>query len=184
MKITIHGDARILILAAALIYLAGCKRKVDTHPPPPVIVEVIEVKGQDVPVYHDWIGTLEGLVNAQIRAQVSGYLLTQNYREGDPVKKGDLLFQIDPRPFQAALDQAKGQLAQAEAQSGKTELDVKRFTPLAKVSAISQQELDDAVQANLAAKAAVTAAKAAVEQAKLNLEFTHLLSPIDGIPGI
>src|SRR5256885_13335242 len=78
MKITIHGDARILILAAALIYLAGCKRKVDTHPPPPVIVEVIEVKGQDVPVYHDWIGTLEGLVNAQIRAQVTGYLLTRS----------------------------------------------------------------------------------------------------------
>jgi len=184
MKITIHGDARILILAAALIYLAGCKRKVDTHPPPPVIVEVIEVKGQDVPVYHDWIGTLEGLVNAQIRAQVTGYLLTQNYREGDPVKKGDLLFQIDQRPFQAALAQAQGQLVQAEAHVGKTELDVKRFTPLAKANAISQQELDDAVQADLAAKAAVASAKAAVQQAQLNLEFTGIVSPIEGIAGI
>src|SRR6266581_4652618 len=177
MKITIHGDARILILAAALIYLAGCKRKVDTHPPPPMIVEVIEVKGQDVPVYHDWIGTLEGLVNAQIRAQVTGYLLAQKYREGDPVKKGDLLFQIDQRPFQAALAQAQGQLVQAEAHVGKTELDVKRFTPLAKANAISQQELDDAVQADLAARATV-------QQAQLNLEFTGILSPIDGIAGI
>src|SRR5438034_2052496 len=175
--------ARLLLIAAGLLFSAGCKKKPPAAPPP-TTVEVVDVKGQDVPIYHEWIGTLEGLVNAQIRAQVSGYLLTQNYREGDPVKKGDLLFQIDPRPFQAALDQAKGQLAQAEAQSGKTELDVKRFTPLAKVSAISQQELDDAVQANLAAKAAVTAAKAAVEQAQLNLGFTRILSPIEGIPGI
>src|SRR6266704_4146109 len=172
MKMTIHGDTRILILVVALRYLAGCKRKVDTHPPPPMIVEVIEVKGQDVPVYHDWIGTLEGLLNAQIRAQVTGYLLTQNYREGDPVKKSDLLFQIDQRPFQAALAQAQGQLVQAEAHVGKTELDVKRFTPLAKANAISQQELDDSVQADLAARAAVASAKAAVQQAPLTLEFT------------
>src|SRR5438093_4655122 len=144
----------------------------------------MEVKGQDVPVYHDWIGTLEGLVNAQIRAQVTGYLLTQNYREGDPVKKSDLLFQIDQRPFQAALAQAQGQLVQAEAHVGKTELDVKRFTPLAKANAISQQELDDAVQADLAARAAVASAKAAVQQAQLNLELTGILSPIDGIAGI
>src|SRR6266700_1092801 len=157
---TINVCARLLLIGAGLLFSAGCKRKPPAAPPP-TTVEVVDVKGEDVPIYHDWIGTLEGLVNAQIRAQVSGYLLTQNYREGDPVKKGDVLFQIDPRPFQAALDQAKGQLAQAEAQFGKTELDVKRFTPLAKVSAISQQELDDAVQANLAAKAAVTAVKAA-----------------------
>jgi len=174
---------RILLIAASVLLSTGCKEK-PAATPPTTTVEVVDVKGQDVPIYHDWIGTLEGLVNAQIRAQVSGYLLTQNYREGDSVKKGELLFQIDPRPFQAVLDQAKGQLAQAEAQFGKTELDVKRFTPLAKVSAISQQELDDAVQANLAAKAAVTAAKAAVEQAQLNLGFTRILSPIDGIPGI
>jgi membrane fusion protein (multidrug efflux system) len=179
----ISACAHILLITAGILFSAGCKKKPPATPPP-TTVEVVDVKGQDVPIYHEWIGTLEGLVNAQIRAQVSGYLLTQNYREGDSVKKGDVLFQIDPRPFQAALDQAKGQLAQAEAQFGKTELDVKRFTPLAKVSAISQQELDDAVQANLAAKAAVTAAKAAVEQAQLNLGFTRILSPIDGIPGI
>src|SRR6266699_1200005 len=175
--------ARLLLIAAGLLFSAGCKKKPPAAPPP-TTVEVVDVKGQDVPIYHDWIGTLEGLVNAQIRAQVSGYLLTQNYREGDPVKKGDVLFQIDPRPFQAALGQAKGQLAQAEAQFGKTELDVKRFRPLAKLNAISQQELDDAIQANLAAKAAVTSAKAAVAQAEVSLEFTRIVSPIAGIPGI
>src|SRR5258707_7759451 len=95
-------------------------------------VEVATVIQADVPIYHEWIGVLEGLVNARIRAQVTGYLVSQNYREGDPIKKGDLLFEIDRRPFQAALDQAKAQLAQAEAKQGKTELDVKRFAPLAK----------------------------------------------------
>src|SRR5438552_14425817 len=169
IQTNINVRARILLIAASILFSAGCKKKPPAAPPPPT-VEVVDVKGQDVPIYHDWIGTLEGLVNAQIRAQVSGYLLTQNYREGDPVKKGELLFQIDPRPFQAALDQAKGQLAQAEAQSGKTELDVKRFTPLAKLNAISQQELDDAVQANVPANAAVASASAAVMQAEVNLE--------------
>src|SRR5438874_2110658 len=109
---------------AASVLSAGCKKKPPAPPPPPV-VEVVEVQPQDVPIYHDWIGSLDGLVNAQIRAQVNGYLLSQNYREGDSLKKGDLLFQIDPRPFEAALEQAKGQLAQAEAQFDKTELDVK-----------------------------------------------------------
>jgi RND family efflux transporter MFP subunit len=137
-----------------------------------------------VPIYHDWIGVLDGLVNAQIRAQVTGYLRTQNYREGDPIKKGDLLFEIDPRPFQAALDQAKGLLAEAEARQGKTELDVKRYAPLVKDKAISQEEYDDAVQANMEAKAAVVSAKARVEEAQLNLEFTKITSPIEGIASI
>src|SRR5882762_314922 len=183
LKSQTNVPTRILVIAAALSFPTGCKKQPPAAPPPPT-VEVVEVKEQDVPIYHEWIGTLDGLVNAQIRAQVSGYLLAQNYREGDLVKKGELLFQIDQHPFQAALDQARGQLAQAEAQLGKTELDVKRLTPLAKVNAISQQELDDAVQANLAAKAAVTSARAAVEQAQLNLEFTRILSPIEGIAGI
>src|SRR5258705_13299919 len=120
----------IPFIAGAMLSAAGCKKRPSAPPPPPV-VEVAEVQPQDVPIYHDWIGTLDGLVNAQIRAQVSGYLLAQNYREGDLVKKGDLMFQIDQRPFQAALDQAKGQLVQAEAHLGKTELDVKRLAPLA-----------------------------------------------------
>src|SRR5208337_3834968 len=113
-----------------------------------------------------------------------GYLWTQDYREGDIVKKGDLLFQIDPRPFQAVLDQAKGQLAQAEARFGKTELDVRRYAPLVKEAAISKEEYDDAVQADLEAKAAVLSAKAQVEQAELNLGFTQITSPIDGITSI
>jgi RND family efflux transporter MFP subunit len=148
------------------------------------VVEVATVTQADVPIYHEWIGVLDGWVNAQIRAQVTGYLLTQNYREGGPIRKGDLLFEIDPRPFKAALDQAKGQLAQAEAKLGKTELDVKRYGPLAKDQAISQEEYDDAVQANLEAQAFVVSAKASLEQAQLNLEFTRITSPIDGIPGI
>ena len=138
----------------------------------------------DVPIFHEWIGVLDGLVNAQIRAQVTGYLLTQRYREGDAIKKGDLLFEIDPRPFKAALDQAKGALAQAEARLGKTELDVRRYGPLVKDRAISQEEYDDAVQANLEAKATVVSANAQVEQAQLNLEFTRITSPIDGIASI
>ena len=138
----------------------------------------------DVPIYHEWIGVLDGFVNARIRAQVAGYLQTQNYKEGDPIKKGDLLFEIDPRPFKAALDQANAQLAQAEAKLGKTELDVKRYGPLAKQNAISQEEYDDAVQANLEARAAVVAAKAQVEQAEVNLGFTRITSPIDGVASI
>ena len=167
-----------------LICLAGCKEKPRASSTAPQPVEVVAVTQADVPIYHDWIGVLDGLVNAQIRAQVTGYLLTQKYREGDPIKKGDLLFEIDPRPFKAALDQAKGQLAQAEAKLTKTELDVKRYGPLVQTKAISQQEYDDAVQANLEAKAAVVSASAQVEQAQLNLEFTRITSPIDGIASI
>jgi membrane fusion protein, multidrug efflux system len=177
------AEAKILLAAAALLCFAGCKEKPHATPPPPV-VEVATVTQADVPIYHEWIGSLDGLVNATIRAQVTGYLIAQNYREGDAIKKGDLLFEIDPRPFQALLDQAKGQLAQAEARLGKTELDVKRYAPLVKERAISQEEYDDAVQANLESKAAVLSAKAQVEQAQLNLGFTSVISPIDGIASI
>jgi len=171
-------------IASALLWTVGCKDKHQRATPPPPVVEVAPVTQADIPIYHEWIGVLDGLVNAQIRAQVTGYLLTQNYREGDPIKKGDLLFEIDPRPFKAGLDQAKGLLAQAEAKLGKTELDVKRYGPLVKDKAISQEEYDDAVQANLEAKAAVVSATAQVEQAQLNIEFTSITSPIDGIASI
>ncbi len=117
---------QMLVAACTLLCFTGCKAKRGAASPPPPTVEVAAVTQADVPIYHEWIGVLDGLVNAQIRAQVAGYLLTQNYREGDPIRKGDMLFEIDPRPFQAALDQAKGLLAQAEARLGKTELDVKR----------------------------------------------------------
>jgi membrane fusion protein (multidrug efflux system) len=155
------------------------------------------VEKKDVPVYREWIGTLDGYSNADVRAQVSGYLSRQAYLEGSFVKKGQLLFEIDPRPFQAALDQAQGQLAQAkallanaEAVQVRTQLDVNRYTPLAKEQAASQQDLDNAVQNNLAAKANVETAKAqiqtyeaAVENARINLGFTRLIAPIDGIVG-
>src|SRR5438552_745502 len=181
MKLPIKTETLVL---SAMLCLGGCNGKPQAAAPPPPLVEVATVTQADVPLYHEWIGVLDGLVNAHIRAQVSGYLMTQNYREGDPIKKGDLLFEIDRRPFQAALDQAKAQLAQAEARLGKTELDVKRYAPLVKSKAISQEEYDDAVQANLEARAAVVAAKAQVEQADLNLGFTRIISPIDGIASI
>jgi RND family efflux transporter MFP subunit len=163
----------------------------------PPEVEVVQVEQKDIPIYGEWIGTLDGFVNADVRAQVTGYLLRQAYQEGAFVKRGQLLFQIDPRPFQAALDQAQGQLAQAraalanaEAVQRRNELDVNRYTPLAKEQAASQQDLDNAVQNNLAAQANVETARAqiqtyeaAVENAKINLDFTRLVAPIDGIAG-
>jgi membrane fusion protein (multidrug efflux system) len=139
---------------------------------------------RDVPVYHEWVATLDGFVNAQIQPQVSGYLIEQNYQEGALVRKNQVLFKIDPRPFEAVLDQAKAQLAQAEAQLGKTDLDVQRDTPLAREKAIAQSQLDNDIQANLAAKATVQAGRAAVVQAELNLEFTNVRSLIDGFAGI
>ncbi|HEU4388005.1 MAG TPA: efflux RND transporter periplasmic adaptor subunit [Blastocatellia bacterium] len=159
---------------------------------------MIQVDQQDVPIWKEWIGTLDGLVNAQIKPQVTGYLLRQTYTDGAFVKKGQLLFEIDPRTFQAALDQAKGKLANAEGQLAtaqanqvKTQLDVTRYTPLAKEQAIPQQDLDNAIQANEAAKAQVAAAKAQIEAAKaqvqsaqLDIGFTKVVSLIDGIAGI
>jgi membrane fusion protein (multidrug efflux system) len=161
---------------------AGCKRETAAHSLPKVLV--LTVTPRDVPIYQEWIGTLDGYPNAQIRAQVTGYLLKQDYLEGSRVKRGDLLFEIDPRPFQAVLDQALAKEAQDEAMVGKTELDVNRYTPLAREKAVSQQALDDAIQANLMAKAAVAADKAAVESASLNLGFTKITSPVDGIAGV
>ena len=222
--------------------------------PRPLDVEVVQVKQDDVPLYSEWIGTTEGIVNADIKGQVTGYLLRQDYKEGSFVKKGELLFEIDPRPFQAVLDQANGQLAQfqgqleqansqvvqaeaqvaqansqllqaqaqqaqAEANQVKTQLDVNKYAPLAEQKAVTQQDLDNAVQANVVAKAQVEAskagvetaraqlryanaqigtakaatrtangqvenAKAAVRTAQLNLSFTRILSPIDGIAGL
>ena len=161
-------------------------------------VMVAQVEQKDVDLYTEWIGTLAGEVNANVQAQVAGYLLRRDYQEGSSVKKGQLLFEIDPRPFQAAFDQANGQLAQAiaqlanaEAVQGRTELDVERYTPLAKLQAASQQDLDNANQNNLAAKATVAtdkaqikSAEAAVETARLNLGFTQISSPVNGIADV
>jgi membrane fusion protein (multidrug efflux system) len=191
-----------LFVATFLIFnpilsLIGCQKSQQPTTAPPD-VEVVEVMQRDVPISKEWVGTLDGLVNAQIRPQVIGYLLRQNYKDGSFVKKGELMFEIDPRTFRAALDQAKGQLAnaeqqlaQAEANQVKAQLDVNRYIPLAKEQAVTQQDLDNAVQANLAAQAQVRAAKgqidaakAQVDAAQLNLGFTKVVSLIDGIAGI
>jgi RND family efflux transporter MFP subunit len=222
------SESTLAVLAAGLLMTApGCSRNTSGATAPQLLeVRVVEAAQRDVPVYKEWIGTLDGLVNADIKAEVSGYLVQQAYTEGSFVKKGQLLFQIDARPFQAALDQATGQLAQsqgqlaqahaqlsqaeaqvavAEANERRTQLDVDRYTPLVQQQAITQQDLDNATQYNMAAKAqvqasraqvetaraqitateaAVQSAKATVETAQINLGFTRLTSPIDGIPGI
>ena len=173
-----------LLLLLASCVLSGCQSQKASGPPPPVEVEVVSVVQKDVPIYGEWVATLDGYVNAQIQPQVTGYIVDQTYKEGSFVRKGQILFQIDTRPFQALLDQAKAQLAQAQAQLGKTQLDVDRDTPLAKERAIAQSQLDNDIQANLAAKASVKAAEAQVEQAQLNLDFTHVTSLVNGIAGI
>ena len=152
--------------------------------PPRRKFEHLTATPTNVPIFEEWIGTpRDGFVNAQIRAQVTGDLQTQDYAEGSEVKKGDFLFQIDPRPFQAALDQARAKLAQDKSQADLAQLNVKRYTPLAKEQAISQQELDNALQAHLGALAQIEADNANITTAELNLEFTRITSPIDGIAG-
>jgi RND family efflux transporter MFP subunit len=179
------GHRYLVILASLLaVALTGCSKKEATAAAAPPEVEVAGVIQQDVPLYTECISILDGYVNAEIRPQVSGYLLKQNYQEGTVVRKGQTLFEIDPRPFEAALEQAKGQLAQAEAQLGKTKLDVARDTPLAEQSAIPQAQLDNDIQANESARAVVAAAKAQVDQVQLNLSFTTVRSLVDGIAGV
>lgn len=173
-----------LLGAALAVMLSGCGHTHAASQPKPLTVEVATVTNRTVPVYGDWIATLQGYVNAQIQPQVTGYLIRQDYHEGSYVPKGSVLFEIDPRPFQAALDQAKAQLAQAEAQLGNAALNVKRDIPEAKEQAIPQSQLDTDRQSELAAKASVAAAKAAVEQAQLNLGYTKVRSLVGGIAGI
>jgi membrane fusion protein (multidrug efflux system) len=175
-----------LVSAVLLLHALGCSNGNvrAAAPPPPPVVEVAPVIQKDVPVQGEWVGTLEGYVNAQIQPQVSGYLIRQDYHEGALVRKGQLLFEIDPRPFQAVLDQAKGQLAQAEAQMANAELNVNRDIPEAEAHAIPQSQLDTDTQSLRGAKAAVEAGQAAVEQADLNLGYTRVVSVIDGIAGI
>jgi RND family efflux transporter MFP subunit len=184
------GGNRYPILAAALILIAGtslffggCGQAAPAAMQPPTVA-VVKVIQKDVPVSGNWVATLEGYTTAQIQPQVTGYLIKQNYQEGAFVHKDDILFEIDPRPFQAVLDQAKGQLAQANAQLGLAVINVNRDTPVAKLHAIPQSQLDNDVQTKLAGEAAVQAAQASVEQAQLNLDFTHVRSLIDGIAGL
>jgi len=223
----IAGIAVVVIMATgAVVMMSHAGATAPPVAPPPPDVEVAAVEQRDIPVEREWIGTLDGMVNAAIKAQVTGYLMTQNYTEGSFVHKGQLLFDIDPRPFQAAVDQANGQLAQAraqlsQAQAGllqaqsqlaaaeanqhKAQLDEDRYVPLAKQEAITQQDLDNARENNRAqkaqlaagkaqvetaraqieaAQAGVIAASAAVETTKVNLGFTKLTAPIDGVAGV
>jgi RND family efflux transporter MFP subunit len=172
------------LLSLALLS-GGCKgSNASPLPPPPPEVSVITVVPERVAITSEWIATLDGYVNAQIRPQVSGYLLTRGYEEGSVVRKGQMLFELDRRPFEAVLAQAKALLAEAEAQLGKTERDLQRDRPLAEQHAIAQSQLDNDVQANLAAQAAVTSANAAVQTAQLNVSFTRVTSLIDGVAAI
>lgn len=175
----------MLVGLALMLGAAGCKNEAGStasEAAPEVLVT--EVLQRDLPIHAEWVGTTDGFVNATIQARVTGYLVKRTFDEGAFVRKGDLLFQIDPRPFQAALAEAKGELSKAEARLVKTELDVKRDTPLALAKAISQKDLEDSIQMNAAAKGSLASAKAAVEQAQLNLTFTRIEAPIDGITGI
>lgn len=215
-----------LLLAIALSIVAGCREAPKPGARPPEPVRVVPVMQRDVPIFSEWVGTTVGYVTAQIRARVSGYLITQNYKEGTVVKAGDLLFQIDPRSYQNAVNQARAQVRTAESQAAqakaqvalaeaevirdeanqkKTELEVARYTPLASRGSVSQQELDNTVQANLAnlaavegaranvlsakaavnkAQAEIARAQAALDEALLNLGWTKVTSPITGIAGI
>ncbi len=179
-----HGNLGCIGLAGLVLFAAGCSNSKAAPAAQPLPVEVATVIQQDTPIYNEWVAILDGYVNAQIQPHVTGYIIKQNYREGSVVRKGDVLFEIDPRLFKAALDQAQAQLAQAEAQLGKARLDVERDTPLAEARAIAQSQLDTEIQAKLGAQAQVQAAKANVEQAQLNLEWTKVTSLVNGIAGI
>jgi RND family efflux transporter MFP subunit len=171
-------------LAASLLLLTACaKKQAASTNAAPTQVSVAPVEQRDVPLYGDWVATLDGYVDAQIQPQVSGYLIKQNYREGSVVQSDQVLFEIDPRPFQATLDQAEGQLAQAQAQLGLADINVKRDTPLAKAHAIAQSQLDNDMQQQASQRASVRTAQANVEQAQLNLGFTRVRSLVTGIAG-
>ena len=172
------------ILIAVLTLATGCSKKEVASAAAPPEVEVAAVVQQDVPLYTECISTLDGYVNAQIQPQVTGYLTKQTYQEGTVVQKGQVLFEIDPRPFEAALQQTKGQLAQAEAQLGKTKLDVARDTPLAKESAIPQAQLDNDIQANEAAQAMVAAAQGTGGASAAEPRFTKVRSLVNGVAGL
>jgi membrane fusion protein (multidrug efflux system) len=171
----------LAILLSALLLMAGCEKKKPA--PAPQQVEVVDVVQQDVPVTQEWVGTLKGSVNADIRPKIEGYILKQLYLEGTVVKAGQPLFQIDPRQFKASLDSAKGNLSRNQAALDNANIKVERYTPLAKSLAISQQELDDALSDQRQCEANVETAKAQLEQAQLNLNWTTVSSPIAGIAG-
>jgi RND family efflux transporter MFP subunit len=180
-------SAAILLLLSGLALIAGCSKTAKgggppQYPPPDVVTATVQQK--DVPIFGDWVANLDGYVNAQIQPQVTGYLIRQNYKEGSQVSKGQILYEIDPRPFQAAVDQAKGQLAQAQAQLQLAQINTKRDTPLSEARAIARSQLDNDLQTQAADEASVKAQEAAVETAQLNLGWTKVRSLLDGIAGL
>jgi RND family efflux transporter MFP subunit len=181
------ASAAVLLLLAGLALVAGCSKSAKgggpPHFPPPDVVTTT-VAQRDVPIYGEWVANLDGYTNAQIQPQVTGYLIRQNYKEGSQVTRGQVLYEIDPRPFQAALDQAKGQLSQAQAQLQLAQINVKRDTPLAEARALARSQLDNDLQTLAADESTVKAQQASVETAELNLGFTKVRSLLDGIAGI
>ena len=182
-KLRSHTGFSALSVAILLLLTACAKKQGAPQVVASMPVTVATVERRDVSLDGDWVATLDGFVNAQIQPQVSGYMIKQDYREGSVVQSGEVLFEIDPRPFQATLDQAEGQLAQARAQLGLADINVMRDTPLAKARAIAQSQLDNDVQQQAAQIAAVRTAEANVEQAQLNLGFTKVRSLVTGIAG-
>lgn len=174
----------VISACLALVLVTGCDKAAPPPPPAPPVVDVMTVLQKDVPVYSEWVGSLDGDVNATIRPQVTGYLVKQNYREGDPVKKGQTLFEIDPRTFQAAVEQAAAARSKQKAMHDTAVANLARIKPLAEKNAVSQKDLDDATGSELSTRAALDQATAALDTAKLNLEFTRITSPINGIAGI
>jgi membrane fusion protein (multidrug efflux system) len=182
-----HAGARrrtaIVVACMAMLMMTACEKAAPPPPPPPV-VEVMNVIQRDVPIHNEWIGALDGDVNATIRPQVTGYLVRQNYREGDAVRKGQVLFEIDPSTFKAAVDQAQAVQAKQKAIHDTAVANLARIKPLAEKNAVSQRDLDDALGQEASSRAALDQATAALETARLNLGFTRITSPIDGIAGI
>jgi membrane fusion protein, multidrug efflux system len=183
-----HRHLTGLLTAAVLVSMAmslgACRKEKKPAAVMIPVVETVTVVQKDVPIKKEWVGVVDGFVNATIRAQVTGYLIRQNYIEGQAVRKGQVLFEIDPRSFQTALNQAKAQLSQQMARYEQAKANLGRVKPLAEKNAVSQRDLDDAVGTELSARASVEAAQAAVEEAQLNLDFTRITSPVDGIAGI
>jgi len=172
-----------LVVALFALTFSGCGPKAPPPPPPPEVL-VAEVKQHDVPIYNEYVGQLDASVNATIQSRVQGYLISQNYKEGQPVKKDDVLFEIDRRPFEAALAQAKAAFLQADASAKQAEMNAQRAADLFQRKVSSEQERDNAVQSAAAARAQAEAQRAAVEQAQLNLDYTTIHAPVDGIAGL
>jgi len=173
-----------VLLSTLVIFLAACEKKEAAAPPSPPDVKVVDVVQQDVPIYSEWVAQLNGDTNAQIMPKIQGYVLKQNYKDGFPVQTGQLLFEIDPRPFEASLDEAKAQMALAAANLARAQTDRARDEPLAAQNAIPLKQLDNDISAEAAGKAQVKAAEAMIEQAKLNLDWTKVYAPISGIAGV